>query len=194
MSNAFDSANYPNTEPSVLVVGDRWAWKRSDLGSDYDPDDYSLKYTAQLEASGSTEFDITAGESGNEYVVEVSQSTTAGYTAGIYHWQAYITRTSDSERITVDSGTFELIADWDTATTDPRSHVKITLDAIEAVIEGRASKDQEAYTINGRSLRRTPLADLIAFHEKYAALYAKEQRAEAIANGKGHNGKIRVRL
>jgi len=94
----------------------------------------------------------------------------------------------------VDSGTFEVVANRDAATTDPRSHVKITLDAIEAVIESRATKDQESYSINGRSLSRTPLKDLLMFRDKYKAEYLKEQRKESIANGRGHSGKIRVRL
>lgn len=194
MSNAFENSNYPTSEPSELIAGDRWAWKREDLGSDYAPADYALSYSARLEGAGSTEIEITASESGSDYIVEVGQATTAAYTAGVYHWQAYITRTSDSERVTVDSGTFEVLANRDAATTDPRSHVKKTLDAIEAVIEDRASKDQESYTINGRSLSRTSLEDLMAFREKYRALYADEQRKEAIKNGEGHSGRVLARF
>ena len=194
MGNAFDSANYPSGEPSELVAGDRWAWKRDDLGADYPPASYALSYSARLESSGATEIEITASESGSDYIVEVVSATTAGYTAGVYHWQAYITRTADSERITVDSGTFEVVANRDAATTDPRSHVKKTLDAIEAVIEDRASKDQESYTINGRSLTRTSLEDLVNLRDIYKALYADEQRKERIANGQGHSGRVLARF
>ena len=193
MGNAFDNTNYPNREPAELIAGDRWAWNREDLGSDYPPASYALSYSARLESVG-TEIEITASESGSDYIVEVAAATTAAYTAGIYHWQAYITRTSDSERVTVDSGTFEVIADRDSASTDPRSHVKVTLDAIEAVIESRATKDQESYSINNRSLSRTPLKDLIMLRDKYAGLYAKEIRAERIADGQGHSGRVLVRF
>lgn len=194
MGNLFDTANYPTAEPAELIAGDRWAWKRTDLGGDYAPASYALTYSARLEATGATEITITASESGNDYIVEVAAATTAAYTVGVYHWQAYITRTSDSERVTVDKGTFEVIADRDNATTDPRTHIKITLDAIEAVIESRATKDQESYSINGRSLSRTPLKDLLMFRDKYKTEYAQEQRKEAIANGKGHNGRVLVRF
>jgi hypothetical protein len=193
VTNAFSSANYPTTEPDTLIAGDRWAWKRSDL-TDYPVASYALKYSARLEGDGTDEIEISASESGTDYIVEVAAATTANYTAGVYHWQAYITRSSDSERVTIDSGTFEVKPNRDAATDDPRSHVKKVLDAIDAVIEGRASKDQESYSIEGRSLSRTPLADLVEFREKYAALYAQEQKEEAIANGEGHNGKILVRL
>lgn len=193
MANLFDSTNYPTTEPSEIIAGDRIAWKRSDLDSDYPIASYSLKYSARLENAGSTEIEITASESGSDYIVEVGQATTANYTAGVYHWQAYIIRSSDSERVTIDSGTWEVKANRDTATTDPRGHVKKVLDAIEATIEGRASKDQESYSIQGRSLGRTPIADLILLRDKYKAEYVRETRAERIRNGLGHSGIIKVR-
>ena len=194
MANLFDSTNYPTTEPSDIIAGDRIAWKRSDLDSDYPIASYSLKYSARLENAGSTEIEITATESGSDYIVEVGQSTTAAYTAGVYHWQAYIIRTSDSERITVDSGTWKVKANRDAATTDPRNHVKKVLDSIEATIEGRASKDQESYSIAGRSLGRTPIADLILLRDKYRTEYVREQRAERVANGLGHSGIIKTRF
>ena len=184
MSNLFSSINYPQTEPSELIIGDRWAWKRTDLGNDYAPASYSLSYTARLESSGSTTFSITCSESGNDYIVEVASATTAAYTVGVYHWQMYITRTSDSERIMLDSGTFELVANRASSTADPRTHAKIVLDAIEAVIEGRATKDQESYSIEGRSLSRTSISDLLLFRDRYKAEVRKEEIKEAIKNGK----------
>ena len=193
MANMFDSANYAETEPTTFIVGDRLAWKRTDLGTDYAPASYALQYSARLESTA-TEITITAGESGSDYVVEVAAATTAVYTAGIYHWQAYIVRSTDSERITVDSGTFEVKANRDAAATDPRGHVKKVLDAIEAIIEKRASKDQESYSIQGRSLGRTPIADLILLRDRYRAEYVREQRAERIRNGLGHSGVVKVRF
>lgn len=193
MSNLFDSANYPVTEPATLVAGDRWAWKRTDLGSDYPPASYALRYAARLESAG-TEIAINASESGNDYIVEVASATTATYAAGIYHWQAYIIRSADSERVQVGSGTFEVVADRDSASTDPRSHVKKVLDAIEATIEGRASVDQMGYTVNGRSLQRTPIGDLLTLRDRYRADYLAEQRAERIARGMGGGGKTLVRF
>jgi hypothetical protein len=68
------------------------------------------------------------------------------------------------------------------------------LDAIEATIEGRASKDQESYSIQGRSLARTPIADLILLRGKYKAEYVQMQRAEKLRNGLGHGGNIKVRF
>ncbi len=197
MSNQFNSANYPKTEPSELIAGDRWAWKRTDLGADYDPDSYSLSYSLRLEGSAgssSEEIEATASESGDDYIIEVPAATTAGYAPGIYHWPAYNNRSSDSERITVDSGTVEVKPDRAESTVDPRTHVKKVLDALEAVIEGRATKDQQSYTIEGVSLSRMPIADLLMFRDRYKTEYAMAKRAERIANGLGHSGNVFVRF
>jgi hypothetical protein len=193
MANLFDTSNYPETEPAKIISGDRAAWKRTDLGTDYAPASYSLKYSARLEGSGATSIDITASESGSDYIIEVGQSVSTAYTAGTYHWQAYIIRTSDSERLTVDSGTWEIISNRDAATSDPRNHIKIVLDNIEAVLEGRSSKDQENYSIQGRSLSRTPIPDLMVLRDRYKAMYVQEKRAERIKNNLGHSGIIKVR-
>ena len=194
MANLFDSTNYPEIEPSQIVAGDRIAWKRTDLGTDYNPTSYALTYSARLEDGGTTEIAITASESSLDYIVEVAAATSAAYTVGVYHWQAYITRSSDSERITVDNGTWEVLTNRDAATTDPRSHVEKVIDAIEAVIEGRASQDQAGYSIAGRSLSRTPIPELLVLRDRYRAEYVRIQREESILNGLGHSGRILTRF
>lgn len=181
MGNAFDSANYPTREPAQLTVGDRWLWKRTDLGTDYAPASYSLKYALRRHDTGA-EIEITASESGSDYLVEVASATTAVLAAGRYLWTAYIIRTSDSERVVVGSGTVEVLANRDAVATDPRSHARIVLDAIEAVIENRASVDQQEYSIAGRSLKRMEIGDLLKFRDKYRAEVSAEER---LASGNG---------
>lgn len=193
MGNAFDSANYPTREPQTLTAGDRWLWKRTDLGADYPPASYSLKYALRRHDTGA-EIEITASESGSDYLVEVASATTANHSAGFYAWQAYIIRTSDSERVLIGSGTLEVLANRDTAQTDPRTHARKVLDAIEAVMENRASVDQQEYSIAGRSLKRTDLNDLIVLRDRYRAEVLAEERAERIKQGMGGGGRILVRM
>lgn len=181
MSNLFDSNNYPVTEPDLLFIGDYWTWKRTDLSDDYDPDDYALKYTFQLAGDGTTEFDITASESTGEYVVEVAAATTAGYTAGTYHWQAYITRASDSERITVDRGVVVVKDNLDASSADPRTHAEICLDAIETEIQN-LNFAISTYSISNRSMAYRTLEELEKMRDKYRAEVAQEKRAK---NGSG---------
>lgn len=192
--NLFDAANYPTREPAQLVVGDRWAWKRADLAVDYPVASYSLKYSLRLLGAGTTEIEITAGETGGEYVIEVASATTAGKTAGTYAWQAYITRTSDSERVLVGQGTVELVANRDVATTEPRSYARRMLAAIEAVMENRASKDQEEYSIQGRSLKRTSLPDLMVWRDRFREEVRQELAAERMAQGMGSDRFAGIRL
>lgn len=77
MGNAFDSVNYPTTEPEEMVIGDRWLWKRPDLAIDYPSSSYSLSYVADKQGAGSTSFTLNA--SGSEHSIEVASATTAGY-------------------------------------------------------------------------------------------------------------------
>ena len=102
MTNVLD--NLPEKEPTALVAGDTWGWKRTDLGGDYSNATHTLTYKARLENGGATVISITADNDGADYKVDVAAATTAAYTAGIYHWDAYITRTSDSARVRVDHG------------------------------------------------------------------------------------------
>lgn len=192
MSNAFDSSNYPTTEPLTLNVGDRWAWRRTDLscyGSGF-----TLSYSARLDSDGNTTFTFDGTWDGTQYVIEVASATTAAYTAGTYKVEIYITRDSDSERISIGEQTWCVEPNLATSTADTRTHVKKVLDSIEAVIEGRASKDQESYSIAGRSLSRTPITDLLVLRDKYKALYNQETDAEKMAQGLGSSKKILSRF
>ena len=200
MANLFDSTNYRTLEPTLetyghpIVAGDYLAWKRSDLNSDYSNSSYSLSYKARLEDSGSTLITISASASGADYLIEVGQSTTASYTVGIYHWDAYITKDSDSERVRVDHGQWEIIENLASATTDPRSSSKKVYDAVVAVIEGRASQDQMSYSIAGRSLSRMSIEDLIKFEGIYKARWMKEVNESRIRDGLGTTNTIHSRL
>jgi len=165
LANKFDRTNYPTQEPYQLQLGDRWVWVREDLNNDYDTDDYSLSYEFNIvDGSTAVNFTITATEANDKYYVEVGSSTTANYTKGNYHWYAYITRSSDSERIMIDEGYTEIVDNYATTSSDIRSHAKTCLDAIEAVIENRASIDQQSMSIkfdnkldrSGKSLIENP--------------------------------------
>jgi hypothetical protein len=195
MSNLFDSANYPTREPARLVIGDRWLWKRTDLGATYAPASYSLSYEARRYGDGADVFTITATESGTDYVVEVASTVTDDYQPGEYAWGMFITRTADSERIRLAEGVWTLRRDLAAEDgADPRSHARITLDAIEATIEGRATKDQAAYAIEGRSLSRMPVADLLQFRTHYTHLVNAEFDAQRVRRGERAQNTVRARF
>lgn len=181
-------------EPTKIIAGDSLLFKRIDLAADYPPSAYSLSYKARLEGAGSTVLTISATGSGGVYSVSVPAATTAGYTPGVYHWAAYITRTSDDARITIAEGTWTVEANKATSTADPRSHAKIMLDKIEGLLQGRADSDVASYSINGRSLNKMSPADLMAWRDHYKAEYVAEQRRERAARGEPTGQTIRVRF
>ena len=196
MTNRFDRTNYPSSEPAKLVAGDRFTWRRDDLASDYSPSSFALTYEfhSDIGGGGSKKFTITAIEADDTYFIEVNSPTTADYTPGDYIWEAYITRTSDSQRIMVDSGRTEITTNLANTNADLRSHAKKVLDAIENVLEGRATIDQASMSIAGRSLSRTPIPDLMELRDRYSSEYLKEIKLARIRNKQGSGNTIKVKF
>lgn len=177
------------TEPKNFTAGDTVKWTKS--VADYPASaGWALSYAF---INAAAKFTASGVANGADFDVTISATTSASITAGDYYWEAYVTKAS--ERFKVGSGTVKVKPNLATATTlDARSHAKKTLDAIEAVIEGRATVDQQEYQIGNRSLKRMPIADLIVFAEKYRAMVRAEENAEAIAQGKTGKNKLYVRL
>lgn len=193
MANLFDTTNYPTVEPQTLESGDRWAWLRADLITDYPSSAYSLSYVLRREITGER-IAITASSNSTGYVVEVSSTTTAAYNAGRYHWDAYITRTSDSARVKVNSGTLEIKPNKATSSDDPRSFAQICLDNIETYLRDPNNIAAASYSIAGRSLSRWSRADLLTERERWKGEVAREKQAEQFARGMLSNNTIRVRF
>jgi len=177
-------------EPSALRAGDTWKWRRDDL-SLYPASLWTLNYYF---LKPDKQIVITAVADGNNYKVEVAKTITKEYPPGVYSWVAKVSK--DSEEYTVDTGTMEILPDLVTATTgyDTRSQIKKTLDAIEATLEGRATKDQQSYSIAGRTLSKIPISELVMLRDKYKIEYEKEMKAERIRKNLQAGGKVLVRF
>jgi hypothetical protein len=189
LSNKFDSTNYPTEVPDELQLGDFWAWKKDNLATDYPTADYSLSYEFNLiDGATASNFTLTATESNDEYII--STSDTGSYTKGEYNWVSYITRTSDSARVKIAEGYIEIQDNYATTSASVRSHAKIVLDAVKAVIENRATMDQSSMSIAGRSLSRMSIDELFQLKDRYQAEYDKEVKKAAIKNGKSSGNTI----
>ena len=189
MVNLFDSANYPGTEPEDMVAGDLWAWKRPDIAATYPPAEYSLSYVANAESSSAASFTLQA--TGDDYAI--IEADTKSHVPGGYAWEAFITRTSDSARVKVASGYWRINHNLAAGPTDARTHAKIVLDAVEAVIEGAATKQQSSMSIAGRSLEMKTYDELRQIRSDYAAEVAREKKDELKKQGKASN-KILLRF
>jgi len=193
LSNKFDSTNYPPQVPTELQLGDFWAWKREDLSDDYPVADYSLSSEFNLvDGATPSNFTLTATESNDNYIIEANN--TASYTKGNYNWVSYMTRSSDSARVKLEEGFVEVQDNYATTSASVRSHAKIVLDSIEAVIENRANIDQSSMSIAGRSLSRMSIDELLTFRDRYKAEYLKEVKKARIKNNKDSGNTIKVRF
>jgi len=196
MSNLFDRANYPTQEPDTIVIGDRLVWRRDDIADTYPTSTFALTYEFHKDSGGggSHQFEITATEADSTYFIEVGSSTTASYTDGDYIWNAYITRSADSERIRIDTGRSSVVLNLANTNADLRSHAKKVLDNIEAVLENRASIDQSSFSIAGRSLSRMSIDELLTFRDRYHAEYLEEIKKARIKNKQRSGNTIEVKF
>ena len=116
------------------------------------------------------------------------------FTAGFYYWQLEVIQTSSGNRIVVERGAFEAIQDLDNSGADPRSHAEIMLGKIQSLLEGRADKDVTSYSIQGRSIAKMSVVDLLQWRDYYRKEVAKERRDNAIALGKPTKTTMKVRF
>lgn len=184
-----------NPEPTELRAGDPWTWRRDDLTADYPASAWNLVYWFKNEAGG---FAITASADGDEFVVDETSDDTEARAAGVYSWQARAENiATPSTRHIVASGTLRVLQNLFTGAAgdayDGRSHARKVLAAVEAVIEGRATKDQQAYSIAGRALTRTPLPELLALRDRYRLAVAREDQAAGVPNNVGATAYVQFR-
>ncbi|HDR9259620.1 TPA: hypothetical protein QDB21_005642 [Burkholderia vietnamiensis] len=110
--------------------------------------------------------------------VQADAATTATWPAGSYLYS--VRATSGDTVLEVESGIVSVDADLAAMAdgADARVHAQRVLDAIEAVIEKRATRDQERYSINNRELHRTPISDLLKLRDYYRAELRRMKAAE----------------
>jgi len=194
MANLFDADNAPTIEPDRIVVGDRSTWRKKNLGQDYPSTAYSVSYVSRVSSGGGThEFVVTGSADGNDYLFTIASTESSDFDTGHHHWQLEITRTSDSERVVTQTGSWDIITDLDN-NVDPRSHAEIMLDKIETVLQGRADADVLSYSINGRSLSKMQPSELVEWRDYYRREVTLEHKKDHVKNGRAHGGSIRVRF
>ena len=173
--------------PTSFTAGDTLEF--SDSLSDYPASSgWVLSYVLVKDGS---QISMSSTADGDDHSFSIPATTTANYSPGTYHWKAFVTNAP--ERYTVDSGVIEIEQDFTTQAQgfDDRSHVKKTLDALESVLEGKASADVASYSIGGRSLSKMTPEELLSWRDKYRAEYHSEQ----VANGNSvQSRKVRVRF
>ncbi|OWU68254.1 hypothetical protein ATO2_12820 [Roseovarius sp. 22II1-1F6A] len=174
------------TLPKQITAGETLAWPITLTA--YPAGDWTL--TLILRGAGA--IDLTAEADGASHLLRADAAQTTAWVPGRY-W--YVLRVSDgTDVLGLEEGTLEIRADLASleAGYDGRDHVARVLAAIEAVIENRATIDQERYRINNRELQRTPLGELLKLRDRYTR---EAQRKAMAARGQSLLGrKIHTRF
>lgn len=176
------AAATPTIEPDEIRSGDSVSWTR-DFG-DYPATTYTLTYYFR----GPTTLDKAATASGTSFLLSLSATETGQLQAGTYWWEAKAS--SGSTVVTLSAGSVKILPNFaDSAAVqagfDGRTHARKCLDAIDAMMEGRASAAQQSYTIVGqRTVTMLTPSELIKWRGYYAGLVAQENKAADIAKGR----------
>jgi len=127
--------------------------------------------------SGTGAISFSATASGDQHLTSVPAATTTDWAPGVYTWASWVTKGSDVRDIA--AGEVTLLPNPRTATgsLDLRSEAQIALDAVRAMIRGVANAGQRSYTINGRSLERYSITELLQLEGKLGRDLAREQQA-----------------
>lgn len=165
-------------EPLSFTAGDTVKWQK------HLPDyPVSSGWVLSYAFVGSVgQFTVTGSNDGANHTIIIDATESANYAAGSYNYQAYVT--FNNERYVVGTGVIDIKSNFALASaSDQRSHVKKTLDSLEAVIEGRATQIDTSYSIAGRSISKMSLQELIDARREYSRLYQKEIIAEKRRRG-----------
>jgi hypothetical protein len=184
------AAPVPTVEPTQARAGDTWTWART--LPDYPAPTWVLTYTV---FSAAAVFTITATASGSDHLVYEAPADTDDLIAGRYDWVAHVTDGVDRHQ--VGGGSLTVLPDLaDAASYDGRSHARKMLDAINAILEGRATAgdlDTVRIATDGRDLQSDTGA-LIKLRQQYAAAVAAEDQAARVARGEDSGRMLQVRF
>lgn len=164
--------------PLRLTAGDSWTWVDATSFASHPPPYWRLDYVLRP-VSGGAATTLAATATTDAFTIAVAVATTAALAPGEYEWAAIATDDANGGRATLATGRLSVLPDPASATGDLRSRAERILAAIEATIEGRATKDADSYSIEGRSIARTPMTDLLRLRGVYRREVAAERNPGA---------------
>jgi hypothetical protein len=182
----------PTREPRDFTAGETVIWSKS-LDDYSGSDGWALDYYFR----GAGSFDVSAAaQADGSFLATVAPDAVEA--AGRYYWQGWVSK--GGEKHVVANGECEvkpgLAGDVDAY--DGRSNAKKILDAIDALLAGKASLDQQEYTISdgdsSRTLRRIPPGELLELRKTYARIVARERRRERVRRGGTLMSNVKVRF
>lgn len=149
----------------------------------YLPDYSSAVWQLSIALRGPTAIDLTAvANDDGSFGLAASSDVTASWAAGRYWYSARVSNGGAVFEVGVGETQISTNLSTVSGSYDGRSTAEIALDAIDAVLANRASRDQERYRINNRELVRTPIKDLISLRAYYSTLVSRERAKKSGRN------------
>lgn len=178
-------------EPIEVVAGDSILFTRT-LPLYPASAGWSLLYVLRGVSGSAIQFSSVA--SGDNHQVSLNGTQTVGWAPGRYSAQGYAVLAPDRHTIfegfiTIKPNLSEVDDDYDT-----RSHARKVLDAIEAVLEGRALDDVLDSTIEGVVIRRLTVEQLLLLRNRYLAEWKAEVARARVKDGRATGRNIFARF
>ena len=186
--------------PELIYAGDTVIFDvpafTNSIGTQIDSNTYALKWYARTNVTheGAT---ITGVAEGDGWRITVPSSTTTGFDAGTWTWQAVASYSTS--QYTAGRGQFTVKATavytGQPGAFDDRSRAEIDLEKVETAIRTLASGGMvQEYTIGSRSLKKYKMGELLQLRDNLKAEVDRERRAEKVRQGLGNPGVTRVRF
>lgn len=163
----------PCAPPARLTAGDSWSWEIADP-ADYPSAEFVLSYALAPVAGGAVVEIEAEAPSAIAVAFRLGATATAALAPGRWRWSLIAADLALDMRATIASGLLEVLAD-PLATGDTRTEARRILDAIDATVAGKVMKDAQSYAIEGRTISRIPLPELMAARARYAAIVRREE-------------------
>ena len=181
--------------PQLIYAGDTVKWNEPATPEYSSATGWAATFSLR-HATGNDALNITGtsdGAGGWDFLITATQ--TAALHVNGHWWQMVVTK--DGERYTIGTGKIETQANIPASgnTFDGRTQFEIDLDAIRAEMRARIEGGSvQEYSIGNRSLKKMPMADLIALETKLKADVAREVRRKRMAQGLDSGRAVYVRF
>lgn len=176
-------------EPKRITSGNSCEWDRS--FSKYSVSDgWAISYSI---VNNQNQFQVSTTESGGVFTAVITATFSKTIPEGRYRLIGYAVNSGEDKRETFYNEDLIVRPDF-SQISDLRSNAEITLEAIEATIRKTATKDQQSITIDGETLARRSVEDLLKLLDRFKREVRLEKRARKARRLGKKSGRIGLRF
>lgn len=173
--------------PQKIIAGDTVEWTES--LSDF-PADSSWVVTYSF-TGPKGQFSSGHAANGSDHDISIA---TDDLDAGRYDFQKKVTDGSTTHTLAFGYVEVEPDLAGDSGAVDRREYAEIALDNIEAMLQGKASRDQTSYSLNGRALSRYSVEELQTWRAQLRSEVRGIRAKKRMRSGGKSHRNIRLRM